>query len=244
MSRDSSRALSERARELLRAERTASEPEALQRRALARARVTFEAQSASRSETRSTLPAARRKPLVRVALLAAAAVSVAGIAAASAGWWLTQAEVTPVTPLTAPPTRVLPQPTTHAAPRTASAPARALASTRGSALSPRAPAPASAPARSVAAEVAKPPVARQYALELALLEPARSAVARGDYAGALTAASAHQREFPSGLLTEERSALRVRALWGLGRVSEANAAAAAFRQRYPRSALLAWMNQK
>jgi hypothetical protein len=100
------------------------------------------------------------------------------------------------------------------------------------------------PAGTAPAEGAKPPLARQYALELAVLEPARSAVARGDYAGALAAVTQHQREFPSGLLAEERSALRVRALWGMGRIAEADAAAAAFRQRYPRSALLAWMRQK
>jgi TolA-binding protein len=86
--------------------------------------------------------------------------------------------------------------------------------------------------------------AQTYAIELALLEPARSATVRGSYAEALGAIARHQREFPNGQLAEERSALRVRALWGLGRTAEAEAAAASFRQSYPRSALLAWMRPR
>ncbi|HEY5377100.1 MAG TPA: hypothetical protein VIK01_25640 [Polyangiaceae bacterium] len=77
-----------------------------------------------------------------------------------------------------------------------------------------------------------------YAQELAVLQPARSAIARGDFAAALQAVSEHSRLFPSGLLGEERDALRVRALSGLHRSEEANRAVAAFRRRYPRSVFL------
>ncbi len=77
-----------------------------------------------------------------------------------------------------------------------------------------------------------------YAQELAVLQPARSAIARGDFAAALQAVSEHSRLFPSGLLGEERDALRVRALSGLHRGEEANRAVAAFRHRYPRSVFL------
>lgn len=77
-----------------------------------------------------------------------------------------------------------------------------------------------------------------YAIELRVLQPARQAVARHDYTAALGAISEHQRRFASGKLTEEREALRVKALLGLGRVAEAQRAGAAFRARFPHSALI------
>ena len=77
-----------------------------------------------------------------------------------------------------------------------------------------------------------------YAMELRVLQPARQAVARYDFSSALAAISEHQHRFPSGKLTEEREALRVKALLGLGRVAEAQSAGAAFREHFPRSALL------
>lgn len=240
MSQESSSALSSRARELLRAERSASEPEALRERALARAIVTYEAERAARDNA-LILPAPRsRRPRVLMGLGVAATIAVAGLAAASVGFWEPGPSVVPAASLAAPPARVVPRPLR----KTADPPAEAEVT--------RAPAPAvvarraqvSASGGSASSPVGKPPIARQYSLELAVLEPARSAVARGDFGAALAAAAEHQRQFPSGLLSEERSALRVRALWASGRVDEANAAAAAFRQRYPRSVLLAWMKQK
>ncbi len=77
-----------------------------------------------------------------------------------------------------------------------------------------------------------------YTKELRVLQPARQAVARQDYSSALSAISEHQRLYPSGRLTEEREALRVKALVGLGRNTEAQRTGAAFRSRFPRSALL------
>jgi len=74
--------------------------------------------------------------------------------------------------------------------------------------------------------------------ELRLLAPSRAALARHDFAGALVAIADHARRFREGRLAEEREALRVKALAGLGRVQEARAAAAEFRRRFPRSALL------
>jgi hypothetical protein len=240
MSPPSGNTLSERARELLRAERTASEPEALKRRALERARTAFEAERVSRIHASSAPVMLSRRPSVRVGLAMAAALMVAGVAAAGVRWW--PATGVPHAPrLASPSVRTYPQPRVNArdaerqAPDATSAPVEPAGR---EATTARRAAPAPAP------ELAKPPIARQYALELAVLEPARRAVAGGDFAGALAAVSQHQREFPGGLLTEERSALRVRALWGLGRTAEAESAAAAFRQRYPRSALLAWMRQK
>jgi len=74
--------------------------------------------------------------------------------------------------------------------------------------------------------------------ELRLLRQARAAVAREDYAAALPPITEHARKFKAGRLTEEREALRVKALVGLGRSDDARRAAAAFRSRFPRSVLL------
>jgi hypothetical protein len=173
------------------------------------------------------------------ALAAAAALALAGLAAAGVRLLEDPEPEAPVVPVTRPslgPTLrapvaspvLTPPPSVEPSSRVASPPRARVA----------------APPVSAPAEVTAPSRARQYAIELALLEPARSGIARGDFAGALTALLRHRREFPAGQLAEERSALQVRALWGLGRVSEAEATAAAFRQRYPRSALLSWMPQR
>jgi len=63
-------------------------------------------------------------------------------------------------------------------------------------------------------------------------------VASHDFNTALSAIAEHQRLFPSGRLAEEREALRVKALLGLGRTAEAQRAGATFRSRFPKSALL------
>ena len=91
---------------------------------------------------------------------------------------------------------------------------------------------------------ARLPSSKQYAAEILLLEPARRSLSRGDYAGALASLGQHRREFPNGQLRQERDALRVRALWGLGQKPAALAAASAFRKRYPRSALLSWLKDQ
>jgi hypothetical protein len=85
------------------------------------------------------------------------------------------------------------------------------------------------------------PAYERYALELKVLQPARAAVARGDFSSALASIAEHERRFPDGELTEEREALRVQALSGLGRTEEASRAATAFRQRFPGSVLLSRM---
>jgi hypothetical protein len=79
--------------------------------------------------------------------------------------------------------------------------------------------------------------------ELRLLRHARAAVAREDYTAALRPIAEHSRQFPDGRLAEEREALRVKALAGLGRGEDARRAAAAFRARFPRSVLLPAVSQ-
>ena len=76
-----------------------------------------------------------------------------------------------------------------------------------------------------------------YALELGLLQRARAAVASGKFSIALDAITEHQRRFPTGRLREEREALRVKALAGLGRNDEARLAPKRFRERFPQSVL-------
>lgn len=75
--------------------------------------------------------------------------------------------------------------------------------------------------------------------ELQLLRAAREDVTRADFAGALAVIAEHVRRFRNGCLVEEREALRVKSLAGLGRHEEAQRAAAAFHARFPHSVFLA-----
>jgi hypothetical protein len=79
--------------------------------------------------------------------------------------------------------------------------------------------------------------------ELGLLQRARMAVARKDFASAIRLLEEHARRFGTGQLAEEREALRVRALAGLGRDTDARRAAADFEERFPRSPLLSTVEQ-
>jgi hypothetical protein len=75
-------------------------------------------------------------------------------------------------------------------------------------------------------------------VELRLLEQARGAVAREDFLLAIQLLAQHAHQFKTGRLVEEREALRVKSLVGLGRRSAARRAAAEFEANFPRSPLL------
>jgi hypothetical protein len=75
------------------------------------------------------------------------------------------------------------------------------------------------------------------ALERQLLDVARGALERGEAAAALAATARHERLFPGGVLVQEREAMAIRALAMLGRLPEARARAARFRERFPDSVL-------
>jgi hypothetical protein len=75
------------------------------------------------------------------------------------------------------------------------------------------------------------------AAERALLDPARTALGRGDGASALDAVHKHEARFANGKLAEEREAIAVQALVVLHRADEARVRAARFQQRYPGSVL-------
>jgi hypothetical protein len=133
------------------------------------------------------------------------------------------------------------------APRPMTGPA-AVASVLRVANDPASPAPGGAapdllpaPAPTLATPVPSPADAARE--ELHLMRQARAAVARRDFAAALTPLAEHARLFKNGRLVEEREALRVKALMGLGRSEEARRAAAAFRARFPRSVLLPAVGQ-
>jgi hypothetical protein len=231
-------ALSNLARTLLAQEREQREDESLKARALARARAAFEHPSATGSNLRLLAAEARvtrPRRAWQTLLLVAAAIGAAGLAAAGAGYvWTAPAKRLAV------PSKVTAAESTHLGVgggllpvgRAPDVPAESKPEARV------------APATSGGNEGARSLSLQQYARELALLEPARSSIGKGDYASALSALSQHRREFPNGQLSQEREALRVRALWGLGQKPAALAAASAFRKRYPRSTLLSWLKDQ
>jgi hypothetical protein len=72
----------------------------------------------------------------------------------------------------------------------------------------------------------------------ALLDVARSAFARSDYAATLAALATHFQRYPKSVLGEEREALGIKALAATGRTAEAKARAARFKAQFPQSLLL------
>ena len=107
----------------------------------------------------------------------------------------------------------------------------------GPTVSPKAPAVASR-----RAVVTKPALGprddRALSREVELVERAHLACARHDYSVALALIQEHGRRFPHGPLAEEREALRIESLAGLGFTDEAGRRAAVFATLFPRSVLL------
>ena len=217
--------ISRQAQALLAAERTrVDDDEKLKARVLAQAQATLDGERLSGVAFRASSyqPAPRtRSRVLRAALLLAAVLAVGGLAAASIQLLTTDAPNS--TSAVAPHPR--PRPGLAIRSQLAARATRAVASS------------------SLSSGVSgRPNAAKKYATELELLEPARACSVRGDHQGALSAIAKHQHEFPNGQLAEEREALRIRALWGLGQKPAADAAAAVFRAQHPRSGLLSWMS--
>jgi hypothetical protein len=99
------------------------------------------------------------------------------------------------------------------------------------------------PAGARAFGAGRPSVSDTMRAELRLLRQARAAVGRQDFAAALAGIATHARLFRNGRLAEEREALRVIALAGLGRTEDARRAAASFRTHFPHSVLLPAISQ-
>jgi hypothetical protein len=71
--------------------------------------------------------------------------------------------------------------------------------------------------------------------ERTLLDPARAALSAGEPANALERIARHAKEFPNGILSEEREAIAINALVSLGSYAQATKRATTFRARYPHS---------
>jgi hypothetical protein len=95
------------------------------------------------------------------------------------------------------------------------------------------------PSRRAATPMVTPPASVPSDVDLtneaALVERARTALARGWIDSALSSLEQHRVRFPAGQLLEERDALRVLALARAGRLVEATRLAAAFEKRFPSS---------
>lgn len=78
----------------------------------------------------------------------------------------------------------------------------------------------------------------RLAAERGLLDAARVALASGAPDEAVKLAERHRREFPSGMLVEEREAIATKALVDAHRYAEARVRGAAFERRFPQSAML------
>jgi hypothetical protein len=216
--------LSPEVRALLDAERDIPpQPAMVRARAIARARAAVQAGLAAP-------PVPIKSPRTAVtmrwaAAAAAACVTTAAVAAVTYGVsaHFARTEELPVQVLPAP---AVTTPKTTTAPATVAGPLDDAPSSRPRVIPPARLSPADA-----------------VRAELTLLRPARAAVARENYAAALPAIAEHTRRFKNGRLAEEREALRVKALVGLGRADEARRAAAAFRAHFPHSVLLPAVGQ-
>jgi hypothetical protein len=78
-------------------------------------------------------------------------------------------------------------------------------------------------------------VADRLAQEVAILSRAGTELHSGRAAAALRALDEHQKKFPAGLLTQERTAARIQALCALGRMTEADAELARLARSSPES---------
>jgi TolA-binding protein len=127
-------------------------------------------------------------------------------------------------PQVVPPARVAPARSPAAAPVVAeSAP---IAAPETVVRSPKEPAPAAPALRRPADRLAQ---------EVALLSRATTALRSGRPEEALKALAEHQRQFPKGVLTEERRAARAQALCTLGRHGEARADLSTLAKTAPQS---------
>jgi len=187
-------------------------PDIVRARALSRARISTETVTPLRVTGRT----GRRVLALAFAASAILLVGVAGavVAIRTLAPPASPPPAQPISPRTVVPTPVLP-PAIPAAP----------------AVVPQAPIPAKHTVRPATPT-------ESYTAELELLHRAQADYAGHDFASALAVVAEHRRRFPNGRLAEEREALRVRALIGAGRTSEARSAAAAFAERFPRSVLL------
>ncbi|MBN1611883.1 MAG: hypothetical protein JW940_34950 [Polyangiaceae bacterium] len=203
------------------------EPEEVRRRAVERARAAL-----PRTLALPRVSHAPRPRRVRLGHAAAAAVLLTGLCALAFQAGYRMKSRSPAAPVSAP--AVMPPVIVVTVP--------APPSVGPSSVDPEPPLAERSPAK---AKPAGPAISatEAHAMELRVLQPAQQDVARQDYASAMAAIEKHQRRFPSGRLAEEREALRVKALLGLGRTAEAQRVGARFHERFPKSALCGRMDR-
>jgi hypothetical protein len=116
-------------------------------------------------------------------------------------------------------------------------------------LAPSAATPEAAPVPSADTSRTPLPAARPRAasgdtldVERAILDRARRDLLARDTHASLLEVETHARRFPSGVLAEERDALRIEALAAAGRSDEARVRGSAFRAAHPGSLLLPAVN--
>jgi hypothetical protein len=170
-------------------------------------------------------------------LFVAAAASVALLASAAAAFQLTRASSSWPLPTGAPVSQAMRY--AQAAP-TASAAEASPPPAQKAAPAPSTPATSTAPAKASAPSRPTSQPAKDDGVldELRLLERAQKSDARGDFAAVLAITTDLERRYSAGRLREERDVLRLRALVGLGKSSEARSLATRFRRDFPRSVLL------
>ncbi len=130
------------------------------------------------------------------------------------------------------PVAVMPPPPTI--PEAAPAPSPAPAISEPTGVKPSrqpAPTPVAAPPSNPAGESA-------FSREWSLLERARVAVTRGRHEDALEVVAEHAKQHPDSQFAQEREALRIQALLGLGRWDEVRGRVEEFERRFPDSPLL------
>ncbi|MDB4939135.1 MAG: hypothetical protein JWP87_6107 [Labilithrix sp.] len=123
-------------------------------------------------------------------------------------------------------TRVEPPPLPPLTPASNEVPAVSVSSLPASPRAPAAAPPVTSAAKATSSDLAA---------EQALIDTARSALARGRAGDALSAADDHARKYPRGRLAEERETMAIQALLLAGRRSDAEARGQRFHRTYPGS---------
>jgi len=151
----------------------------------------------------------------------------------------------PQAPHPVPASSRLPEPRTEPATDSSVAPARPLPPSRPVRHADKAPSAAPPAPASAESAPSQAPLTRdqELASERALIERARSALARGKPDDALEAIARHRRDFAAGQLVEERCALEILALAVGHNLDEARRRAAEFRRTYPGSMLRRTIDQ-
>jgi hypothetical protein len=156
----------------------------------------------------------------------------AAIAVAGLGWWVSRPR----------PQHPEPTPQLEAAPPTptvAAEPSTAPPAVEPPPTSPESPSlsPTATRRKHPEALPREPSIETSLARERELIERARAELRAGRAADALSALRVHEREFPNGVLLEERLGLQIEVLAARGETAAARQRAAEFRSRFPGSPL-------